>query len=293
MRTYFKNINFMTYIGLITTIGLTTVSCTSLNSNYYDVDGIYNTGKIKAPVTHNETAYYEEYFNDQKDVSYETFTDVDNYSSYSNGSYPGWGESNSNTNIYINSGFGNSYWGWNNYYPTYGWNYGFGFNNYWGWNYGFGFGGYYGWGNPYFGGGWGYPYYGNGWGYPYYGYNTRNISRTSNTRTIASTNRGSNSIINSTRNNTNLNRSSRVAIENSRVTANRLDARNNTRVESTNIRNSNTRPINSIQNNRTPSINNSTPTRNSNFNSTPSRMSSPDPRMGGSSSGGRMSSGRR
>ena len=146
MRTYFKKLDLPTYLGLMVAIGLTTVSCTSLNSNYYDTDGIYNTGKIKAPVTHNETAYYEEYFDEKQNVTFDTFTDIDNYSSYDNGNYPGWGENYSNTNIYINSGFGNPYWGWNNYYPGYGWNVGFGYNNYWGWNYGFGFGGGFGWG---------------------------------------------------------------------------------------------------------------------------------------------------
>lgn len=298
MKTYFKNINLITYLGLIATIGLGTVSCKSLNTNYYDTDGIYNSGKRKAPVTHNETAYYEEYFNEKKEISYETFTDIENYSSYDNGYYPGWGENNANTNIYINNGYGNPYWSWNNFYPNYGWNFSFGYNNYWGWNSGFGFGGYYGWGNPYFGGGWGYPYYGNGWGYPYYGYNTRNVSYSNNTRTIANTNRGQNSL--NTRSNSNLTRSSRVAIENSRSSANRLDPRSNTNIQYRNANLSDLRKpsttspsINNETRTNTRINNNSLPSRNSNIYNTPTRTNSSPSRIGTSGSGVRTSTGRR
>lgn len=289
MKTYFKKSNFSSYLLALLGIGFTTVSCTSVNSGFYDTDGIYNTGKIKAPITHNETAYYQEYFEEKQNTSFETFTDIDSYSSYENGNYPGWGENNTNTNIYLNSGFGNPYWGWN---------YGFGYNNYFGWNYGFGFGGYYGWGNPYFGGGWGYPYYGNGWGYPYYGYGNnfrRNVSYSNNTRTIANISRNTNSL--DRQNNTNITRSNRNIIQNSRETANRLDPRSNINtqyrdVKTTDLRNSNIRNT-TIRNNETRQINNSTPTRNSNFNTTPIRTSNPAPRVGGSSSGSRISTGRR
>src|SRR5690606_20830375 len=202
MKTYFKKNNLGVYLVALLCIGFTTVSCNSVNSGFYDTDGIYNTGKIKAPITQNETEYYEEYFKEKQTTNFETFTDIDGYSSYENGYYPGWGENNLDTNIYINSGFGGSFWGWNNFYPYYGWNWGFGYNNYFGWNYGFGFG----WGYPYYDYGWGYPYY--GWGYPYYGYKNRNISRTSNTRSIANVSRNSNTLSrNNSRNITRSNRS--------------------------------------------------------------------------------------
>lgn len=284
MKTYFKKNNLGAYLATLLCIGFTTVSCNSVNSGFYDTDGIYNTGKIKAPVTHNETEYFEEYFKEKQNETFETFTDVDSYTSYENGAYPGWGENNSNTNIFINTGFNSPYWGWNNFYPGYGWNWGFGYNNYFGWNYGFGFGG---------GFGWGYPYYGNGWGYPYYGYNTRNVSRTSNTRTISNGYRD-----NSTRStrNSNLTRNGRVSIENSRENATRLNNISNTRRESSNtriseIRNNSTRTNTTRQNTRETNYN--TPSRNTTINSSPTRTSSPATRSGGSMGGGRSSSGGR
>nr|WP_297308812.1 hypothetical protein [uncultured Flavobacterium sp.] len=300
MKTYFKKNNITTRVGLMLTVGIASVSCTSLNANYYDTDGIYNAERIKAPVTHNETAYYEEYFSEKKNADFEIFTDVDNYTSYENGYYPGWGESNNQTNIYINNGYNSPYWGWNNYYPSYGWNLGFGYNSYWGWNMGFGYGGYYGWGNPYYFGG--YPYYGNGWHSPYYRV-PRNVSYSNNTR--YSSNSIRNSRISDTRNSTSNNRSGRMAIENSRVNATRLSNFNNGRIENSRVNTINDRNINT----RTSNIRNTdnrinTRNTNNNFNrsntrgttiqNTPSRANFQSaPMRSSNSGGGRMSSGRR
>jgi len=309
MKTYFKTSSFSKLFGVLIGIGLTTVSCTSLNSSYYDTDGIYSSAKVRPATNNYGDVYYDGYFENKLTESYEIFTDIDTYSSYETGNNPGWGENNSTTNIFINTGY-NSNWGWNNY--GYGGGYwGMGYNSYFGWNtpsFGFGFG--YGWGSPYYGGwgspyygGWGYPYYsgGYGWGYPYYGYgnyNRRNVSYSSNTRTASN---GYRNISSNTRGSNNLNRNSRAIIQDSRNRVNRMETRNSVRTDSRNVRPSEIRTTNTRENIRTSNTrtnirnyNNSTPTRNSTI-SAPSRpTSSPAPRMGGSSSGGgRMSSGRR
>ncbi|MEG0917131.1 MAG: hypothetical protein RSF68_08975 [Myroides sp.] len=162
---------------LVTSSGLLLTACSGLNQKPYDVDGIYNNSKIVVEDTHEKGTYYQEYFKEKSEETDAYFTDVENYSSNYNEANGGWGDATSETQLvyhYDNWGWGNPYWGWNNW----GWGMGFGYG------FGFGWGG--GWGYPYYGwgGGWGYPYYGGGWGWGYNGY--RNISRSNSYRSLTS-----------------------------------------------------------------------------------------------------------
>lgn len=172
----FKRSNLIRFY-LVTSSGLLLTACSGLNQKPYDVDGIYNNSKIVVEDTHEKGTYYQEYFKEKSEETDAYFTDVENYSSNYNEANGGWGDATSETQLvyhYDNWGWGNPYWGWNNW----GWGMGFGYG------FGFGWGG--GWGYPYYGwgGGWGYPYYGGGWGWGYNSY--RNISRSNSYRTLTS-----------------------------------------------------------------------------------------------------------
>ena len=172
----FKRSNLIRFC-LVTSSGLLLTACSGLNQKPYDVDGIYNNSKIVVEDTHEKGTYYQEYFKEKSEETDAYFTDVENYSSNYNEANGGWGDTTSETQLvyhYDNWGWGNPYWGWNNW----GWGMGFGYG------FGFGWGG--GWGYPYYGwgGGWGYPYYGGGWGWGYNGY--RNISRSNSYRSLTS-----------------------------------------------------------------------------------------------------------
>lgn len=167
----FKRSNLIRFC-LVTSAGLLLTACSGLNQKPYDVDGIYNNSKIVVEDTHEKGTYYSEYFKEKSEETDTYFTDVENYTSNYNEANGGWGDATSETQLvyhYDNWGWGNPYWGWNNW----GWGMGFG--------YGFGGGG---WGYPYYGwgGGWGYPYYGGGWGYNGY----QNVSRSNSYRTLTS-----------------------------------------------------------------------------------------------------------
>lgn len=167
LLTIFNKTNLLR-LSLFTSAAMLLTACSSLNQKPYDVDGIYNNSKIAVEDTHNSAAYYSNYFKEKTEESGEYFTDVDNYSSYTQGN-GAWGDTTSETQIIYNPynsyGWGYPYGGW------YDWN--------WGWSFGFGYGwgGY--WGYPYYG--WGYPHY--GWNYPYYGY--RNVSRNDSYRALS------------------------------------------------------------------------------------------------------------
>ena len=170
-----RKMPFLAILGLL--FGLS--SCGSYQYVGVDNDGIYGTSEIPvqqeeetvvAINTDSQNNYYQNYFK-TKSLEYQNmaddavFTDIDSYvgSNYvENDSinnnyqgYAGWGQSNSNVIVNVNSGWG-GYGGWN---IGFGWGYGGYYGGYPGW----GWGGYYpGWGYP----GWGYP----GWCYPGYGY---------------------------------------------------------------------------------------------------------------------------
>lgn len=174
LPTILKKLNLIRFF-LIASGGLLVTACAGLSQKPYDVDGIYNNSKIVVEDTHEKGAYYADYFKEKAEETDAYFTDVDNYTSNYNEANGGWGDTTSETQLVYNypysyMGWGNSFWGWNDWSWGMGFSYGFG-----GWGGGF-------WGSPYYG--WGYPYYGYGWGYPYYSY--RNVSRSNSYRTLTS-----------------------------------------------------------------------------------------------------------
>src|SRR5690606_21582039 len=253
MRTILHTRKSLSFLGISAFLGLTLASCSSTQP-YIDTDGVYNSEKVKPVETHNQSEYYSKYFKEKKQEA-DYFTDIDNYNSYTTGA-PGWGENDTNVVVYnYYGGFYNSwydpwYYGWGWISPYWGW------NSYWGWDYPYyGWGGYYGWYSPY------YCYY--GWGYPYYR-SWRNISYSSNHRTV----------------------SNRVNSASSRITQNRTYSRqlnNSTLANSRNIStarmSTTTREINTPtrdNTNRTQRIESSRSTRYDSYRtSTPTRTSSP------------------
>lgn len=155
-------------------------SCgTYQSSSYYDRDGVYGDNNVRSNYNQNNSNEYQNYFSSLKeDPVYDTFTDVDNYSSQNmnqnvqenqNGSnYGSWG-SNGNGGVVVNvydNGWNNGFnnWGLNGFYGNY-----WGYNN-WGWN-GF-YGNNWGWGlgfNTWYNPGW-FGYYGFNNGFNNYGY---------------------------------------------------------------------------------------------------------------------------
>jgi len=278
MSTYSKILRIGGLASLFGAVLLSTTSC-SLQQSYIDTDGIYNKERHKEPVTYNNTDYYQQYFKERASDANEYVTDIDNYSSYNNQGYAGWGDNNTDTDVYL---FNNSYWGYG----------GFGF----GYGFGMGFGGWYGsWGYPGWYGGWGYPGWGyggwyGGWGYPYYGNSYRNVSY-ANSRRVYNDNRyvsSNNSIRNSRGVNNAASRdyrsvTPRRTISTPAVLNDRSFTRDsNTRFNNnTNSRNQNNYRNDSFNNNR------SSNTRFNSNSSAPRMNTSPAPRMSTGGGGGR------
>jgi len=173
--TFPKNLIFSSLLFLLFLFGLT--SCGSSKQGYASDDGIYgsDTGQEVVMVRDSKTEYYKQYFEGERELSEQIFTDIDAYKGYDeqDTTYveddyymgnPPWEYSDTKVTVTFNMGFG-GYYGWG--YPYNGWGWGYNYNG-WGWGYP-----YYGWGYPYYG--WGYPGYawgypGWGWGYPGWGY---------------------------------------------------------------------------------------------------------------------------
>ncbi|MEW4922574.1 hypothetical protein [Algibacter sp. 2305UL17-15] len=176
INNYLKSkMQFVAILGLL--FGL--ASCGSYQYVGVDSDGIYggtneNTQNRETVVVTkdgnaNSSDYYQNYFKN-KAQEYEIatdngaiFTDIDSYSSEQNYAVndtiyndyqgqAGWGQANSHVTInYIDNGWNNWGWGWNDpwLYGGFGWgwnNWGWNRWNRWGWNAGFGWGGWNGWG---------------------------------------------------------------------------------------------------------------------------------------------------
>lgn len=268
MNTYSKIFRISSIAGLLGAVLFSTSSC-SLQQTYIDTDGIYNKERYKEPPTYNHTEYYQQYFKERAADAQEYVTDIENYSSYDNQGYAGWGDNTSETNIYL---YDNSYWGYG----------GFGF--------GMGFGGWYGWGYP----GWyGSPYWGwgyGGWGYPYYGHRYRNVSYSSNRRMYNDNRYITNNSYRNSRNVSDVRNTRSVTprrtISTPAVVSDRISRNNsNSRFDNTSRSRSSYRN-DSFNNNRS---------NNTRFNSSSSspRMSTGSPRMSTGGGGGRISTGRR
>lgn len=271
----------LSFLGISSAIVFGLVSCSSLNQQPYDIDGVYYNSKIPVEKSHEKSTYYTEYFKELDESNDSFFTDIDSYSSNNYNANPGWGDDTSETYLHLNNSYMN--WGWN--MPYY-----YGYNNFWGFNHGFGV--FYGY-PSYFGFGWGYPYYYGyyGWGFPYNSF--RNISRSNVHRNI-----NNRSLVSNSRNLMNSSRSSNNLLRSSRTFANETTQRSRMGIIDNQRRNNNIDRLNNSSNSR---INNSNRV-NSNINRSSSRPtytpSSSNARMnntgsfGGSRSGG-MSSGMR
>lgn len=192
MKTNYYSSTKLSIYGVFGLFALLLTSCGSYqNKSYYDNDGIYGTSTVRTETNDDkkDNEKYREYFSSLNQENQETFTDVENYTSFDtinkNSSnqavaYNGWGSNGSDNvtiNVYDNNwGWNNWGWGWNNWYGN-----GWGWNN-WGWNSWYGpgwgwnswYGPNWGWGwNSWYGPNWGWgwnSWYGNGWGWNnYYG----------------------------------------------------------------------------------------------------------------------------
>lgn len=296
-------------------------SCGSYQYVGYDNDGIYNSDEVTYAEEDNyeeapsNSSYYKNYFA-EKSQQYESlpeenviFTDIDSYEGdyseeeeYTNNTttgYAGWGQGDNDVtiNVYSNNGFGfygyNSWW--NSPYYSYGWYRPYRWNI--GWGYGFyGYNSF--WCPPYYS----YGFYNNpywyGYGNNFYGYNNvysrRNVAYNAGRR-------GSVNALNNSRSSYSRRNSATISRRNNFSTRSNASTISRPRVNST-PRTNNNSSVRPRTNNSRPRVNsrprtttrpsvNSTPRRNNSVRNTPSRSSSSTISRGSSSSSPRSSSG--